>query len=422
MEFWEKLRRQIGNVVTAKGVKRNGNLYELTGKLKSVDDCNKVEVDYMGFDEIEFYFASFELPLYEILDKDGEVLYENHDAVDYIHKFYKIDDIVDEKYKLFGDYYLQSALDNAEEYVWNMVKGNDKFRSVFRKTITDPKNNMSYWYPQISSIGFRTPKTETIKLTSDVTDPLDRYLESRRQDIDSLELYKRNLIELIKNNSSFDFNDKLFMKSGVFSNKFNFDNCKVDSLEELPEKFAVIYNVEKNQARGNAPSELVLREFIESSISRKTIYNGMPLNTEFRVFYDFDKKQVIGIESYWHEKDMSNGLKDNKDINNYLDEKDAINSEFNNLKHVLMDECSKLAGADLQGLWSVDFMWNGSEFVLIDMALAECSHAWEKFQHLTPNGIDINQIVINDIILPNRVKELISESKTFKPQENNVME
>lgn len=422
MEFWEKLRRQIGNVVTAKGVKRNGNLYELTGKLKSVDDCNKVEVDYMGFDEIEFYFATFELPIYEIIDQNGNVMYENHDAVDYLQKFRSDDEIVDEKYKLFGDYYLQCMLENAEEYVWTMVKYNDQFRSDFRKTITDPKNNMSYWYPEVANLGFRTPKTEVIKLTSEVTDPLDKYLDSRRQDTESFEEYKSKLIELITETTSFTFDDKLFMKSGVFSNKFNFDNCKVDSLEELPEKFAMIYNVEKNQARGNAPSELVLREFINSSTQRKAIYNGMPLNTEFRVFYDFDNKQVIGIDNYWHEKDMSNGLRDNQDINNYLDEKDFINEEFEELKPVLMEECSKLAESELNGLWSVDFMWNGSEFVLIDMALAECSHAWEKFQHLTPNGIDINQYVIGNNVLPNRVKELINESQIIKKQDPTVME
>jgi len=421
MEFWEGLRRQIGNIVTVKGIKRNGKVYEFTGKLKSVDDCNKVEVDYMGFDEIEFYFAHFELPICEIQDKDGEIIYENHDAVEYLQKFRTEDEMVDEKYKLFGDYYLQSSLDMVEDYVFNKVKYSDKFRNDFRRTITDPQNNMSYWYPKIANLGFRTPKTETIKLTSEVTDPLDRYLDSRRQDTESFNLYRERLINLIKNNTNFDFNDKLFMKSGVFSNKFNFDNCKVDSLEELPEKFAVIYNVEKNQARGNAPSEIVLREFIESTAGRKTIYNGMPLNTEFRVFYDFDEKKVIGIENYWHEKDMSNGLKTNEDINSYLDEKDNINREFEELKPVLMQECSKLENSELKGLWSVDFLWNGSEFVLIDMALAECSHAWEKYQHLAPNGIDITKIEIDEYALPKRVKELIRESKNFQNQDPSGM-
>lgn len=45
----------------------------------------------------------------------------------------------------------------------------------------------------------------------------------------------------------------------------------------------------------------------------------------------------------------------------------------------LEDEAKKkLPSANLQGKWSIDFMYDGSNFVLIDMGRAECSYYYDK--------------------------------------------
>ena len=50
-------------------------------------------------------------------------------------------------------------------------------------------------------------------------------------------------------------------------------------------------------------------------------------------------------------------------------------SEYERLLPSLKSECEeKLKDVHLKGKWSVDFMWTGKEFVLIDMALARNSY------------------------------------------------
>ena len=59
----------------------------------------------------------------------------------------------------------------------------------------------------------------------------------------------------------------------------------------------VIYGVSSN-------NEWVVREFIDDKENNPTIYNGLPLHTEYRVFVDFDKEEIIGISPYWHPEVM----------------------------------------------------------------------------------------------------------------------
>ena len=56
-----------------------------------------------------------------------------------------------------------------------------------------------------------------------------------------------------------------------------------------------------------------------------------------------------------------------------------IERDFNLLSPYLEDEVKKkLPNANLSGKWAVDFMYDGTNFVLIDMARAECSYYYEK--------------------------------------------
>lgn len=413
MNLWEKLRRQIGNELTTYYVDENNQITEYKKKLFYVVDC--IKIDY-GMEDKEFLFVSNWAGenIYKIVDNNGNVIYENPKALTYSQLNMNENDIIDEQYRLFGDYFLKSRIASNNNLIETYVKYNTKFRNDFNEYVFKPENNLSYWYEKTKDLGFKTPKTEVFKLPEVILNILSQYTtcdDSEREQI--FEEYKNLMTEFLKQNSNFKDNQKLFIKSGVFSCKFDFSTCQVNSIEEIAENFLNIYLVETFKARrGHPPTEIVLREFIQPSYKRKQIYNGMPLNTEFRVFYDFDRKKLIGIENYWNPKDMKNGLNKNSDINNYLDEQSKIENDFKRLKPYLKEEVEqKLKNAHLQDKWSVDFMWDGKEFVLIDMAYAQCSHAWERYQHLTPDGFSIESVVNPKAIeMPERLAELINQS------------
>lgn len=414
MNFWEKLKREIGNPLTTVFAHR-GQIREETNILRAVNDY--FNIDY-GMDYMDFNFAGNGYNIYKLINKDGEILYENPRALNYYDTFKSFDDIIDERYNLFGDDFLKASINLKNAYVYNYIKYSKSFQDKFKKAITDTKNNLSYWYPKVKDIGFKTPKTETFSLSENIVNALIKTIESKNTDENSYDEYQNALLNMIIANTSFNFSEKLFIKSGTFSNKFNFESCTIKDFSELPSKFYEIFARELKVARGFPATEIVLREFIETSNNRHTIYNGMPLNTEFRVFYDFDSKKVLGIENYWNPEEMENGLRLNQDINNYLDEKNNINDEFDKLKDDLKKKCKKLEKVSLDDIWSVDFMWTGSEFVLIDMALAQCSFGWEKYQHLTNDGIKLEDVSINDGIFPQRVRQLIEENGLLKSEEN----
>lgn len=59
---------------------------------------------------------------------------------------------------------------------------------------------------------------------------------------------------------------------------------------------------------------LVLRKFINANYKRNSIYNEIPLNTEFRIFYDFENNKVLGIYNYWDTETMPDNLYNQDDL------------------------------------------------------------------------------------------------------------
>ena len=135
----------------------------------------------------------------------------------------------------------------------------------------------------------------------------------------------------------------------------------------------VMYGVSSN-------NEWVVREFIDDVENNPTIYNGLPLHTEYRVFVDFDTEEVIGISPYWHPQVMKENLLDigvsapiqkNHDYINYINHEETLMKRYEDNKDLVVSEVSKLLkDCTLKGQWSIDIMQNGSDFWLIDMARA----------------------------------------------------
>lgn len=187
---------------------------------------------------------------------------------------------------------------------------------------------------------------------------------------------------LYKNTKSFMKGKKLFMKTGVFSNKFDFQNCYCgEKRDNLGEKLNEMYYVSMING-ADKTIEVVFREYIEDAENRNTIYNGMPLRTEFRVFYDFDKRKPIGISNYWHPEVMTEKSL-GKDYANYVKTRDLIIEEYDQFKYLIVKEVDNLMkDVELTGCWSVDVMKNGEDFWFIDMALMENSALVEYMEEI----------------------------------------
>lgn len=130
----------------------------------------------------------------------------------------------------------------------------------------------------------------------------------------------------------------------------------------------------------NTTNEWVVREYIKDKESNPTIYNGLPLHTEYRVFVDFDTKEILGVSPYWRSDVMKNKFKEvsspqeRHDYVVYLMHEDVLNKHYNESVQTVLNELKKvIPRIKLTGQWSIDVMRNGDDYYIIDMALAEHS-------------------------------------------------
>lgn len=134
-------------------------------------------------------------------------------------------------------------------------------------------------------------------------------------------------------------------------------------------------------------NEWVVREYINDVENNPTIYKGLPLHTEYRVFIDADTKEVIGKSPYWDvnvlsERFSTGSDRDKADMkHDYIAvqvHKEILEKRYNeNINKVVEKIKSLINDLDLNGQWSIDIMQNGEDFYIIDMALAKSSAYYE---------------------------------------------
>lgn len=170
-----------------------------------------------------------------------------------------------------------------------------------------------------------------------------------------------------------------FIKTGTFSSKFQFANAKCAEPREMGEYFQVVNNFAMELGAGHTV-DLVVREYIEDTENNPTIYNGMPLRTEFRAFIDCDTDTVLGVVPYWHpivmKRVLGAGLVDSiqQDFETYAAHEDKLTREFNEQVAGVTRRLERLVPhLDLAGKWSIDIMKTGDEFYAIDMATMQSS-------------------------------------------------
>lgn len=319
--------------------------------------------------------------------------------------------------------YLTSSDPQKQKRSYNMFRqGLDllDLDQIVYMMLDQNKNSMGYWLPRIveevqKDNFFIIPKTTIIKVPITLLQlPRIGYEELNRTTLDIVNEYCKKAFNLNTNN-------KYFIKTGTYSSKFDFRNALVQGkseVESLGEYLLFIHSQALSMARYdlsglNRPiiygvsttNEWVVRDFIEDKENNLTIYHGLPLHTEYRVFVDFDEKIVLGIHPYW-EKDKlishfestirgaTNFLEKMKNENsssilNYEEELSKAYQSLTDAKHDLItymsnyEELNKryldnkdivckhieniIKNCDITGQWSIDVMQNGSEFYIIDM-------------------------------------------------------
>lgn len=263
--------------------------------------------------------------------------------------------------------------------------------SVMYEILGTNVNSMGKWLPQMveavkKQSFFRIPATTIIKV------PLT-LLQMTRLDYEMLTPTTLAIAdEYCKKVFHLNTKEEYFIKTGTYSSKFDFRNAYVHGekeVNELGEYLLFIQNQASCMASPlNKPviygvsttNEWVVREFIHDKENNPSIYKGLPLHTEYRVFVDFDDDTVLGVSPYWHPDVMKHrfgGMDDKDSPHNKHDwviysahEKTLMDRYYKNVGQVVSGIKKILPDVQLNGQWSVDIMQNGDDFWIIDMATA----------------------------------------------------
>ena len=261
--------------------------------------------------------------------------------------------------------------------------------------IAKNKNSIGNWFPELTQAVkkqdfFKIPDTTIIRV------PLPLLQLTK---LDYMELTKTSLEiadRFCEKAFSLDRQKEYFIKTGVFSSKFDFRNAHIQGAEEvrtIGEYLLFIHFQASSMAHfdlngRNQPViygpgttvEWVCREFIQDKEQNPCIYKGLPLHTEYRVFIDADKNDVIGIAPYWDPDTMKKrfGHESDKDSPHqvhdyiiYMAHENILMKRFaENKDSVVQHIKDMLPDLNLTGQWSLDVMQNGNDFYIIDMALA----------------------------------------------------
>lgn len=313
-----------------------------------------------------------------------------------------------------------------ELYLKYLETGNKQYYHMFRQGLdiqdlddvtyamigTNP-NSMGHWLPQLvdaakDSTFFKIPATTIVKVPMTL-------LQLTRLDYGSLTPTTLETVDRFCQKAfGLDEAKEYFIKTGTYSSKYDFRNAYVHGAKEVRELGEYLLYIHHQAIMMAGPltspciygvsttNEWVVREFIPDKENNPSIYKGLPLHTEYRVFVDCDSDEVIGISPYWEPNVMKQRFGHEKDANSphqihdyviyqmheetlmkrYEENKDRVKEEVENL----------LPRLNLTGQWSIDIMQNGDDFWLIDMALAQDSALIECVPEQRRKAVEENWI------------------------------
>jgi len=255
------------------------------------------------------------------------------------------------------------------------------------------KNSIGYWLPKIIGISdFKIPNTKIIKVPLALLQ-LGRVFEYNQITPTTFEIINRYCQKVFE----LDLDRSYFIKNGVYSSKFDFRNAKVTTPQEVKELGQYLFYIHQQSCQMvsllnnisvygcGTTNEWVVREYIESNV-KETIYMGLPLNTEYRIFVDFDRKTILSSNQYWDKEVMIRRFKENRN-NHDVHDMITFNMASERLEKIYNENIYKVEkmvqklldnNIEMKGQWSIDIMQVKNEFYLIDMALAENSYYYDR--------------------------------------------
>ena len=256
------------------------------------------------------------------------------------------------------------------------------------KILDNNMNQIGYWLPKVAEISpFKIPDTKIVKVPLSLLQlgRVFEYSELTPTTFRIINEYCKKVFEL-------DLNGTYFIKNGVFSSKFDFRNAKVTTPQEVAELGQYLFYIHQQACQMasllnnksiygcGTTTEWVVREYIESSV-KETIYMGLPLNTEYRIFVDFDTKAILSDNQYWNKEVMNKRFEENRnnhdihDVITYNMASERLEKTYNENIGKVKEMVQELLNNNIEmtGQWSVDIMQVENDFYLIDMALAENS-------------------------------------------------
>lgn len=261
-----------------------------------------------------------------------------------------------------------------EAMLSRLLSVSDLTEKTYERFAKNP-NSLYNWYPAVEkALGktdteLKSPDTKVMRL------PIEMAQFIRLEYHEASQADKELFNEFIFEQFGLEDGKTYFIKTGTFSSKFQFANAKCYEPREMGEYFQVINNFAMQVGAGQTV-DLVVREYIEDVEDNPTIYNGMPLRTEFRAFVDCDKDELIGVAPYWHpivmKRALQAGLSESiqQDYQTYLSHEETLVDEYNEHLHRVKKEIkSLLPNLNLSGQYSIDVMKNGDDLYVIDLAL-----------------------------------------------------
>lgn len=264
-----------------------------------------------------------------------------------------------------------------------MRKAHEHYMNYLREN----KNNFSYWFPKLSIVsqyGIMVPQSYIVDVPEDI---FKAFFNERKNDMEIVQEWaQKALLPLISQH----FKGKdVFIKNGCYSGKFSFDKCchiKPDATDNdiVRNLCNLQYDSILKETDGNL--EIILREWIKPQEGNKTIYEGMPLRTEMRLFYDFSSHKPLYWVNYWNWDDCHDPIcvgwdgerKEDADVYEeyypYLEEELEMCQKkyWQNIVEALKNVTV------MEGIWSVDFLFEDDKVWLIDAAIGQRSYYWDS--------------------------------------------
>lgn len=304
-----------------------------------------------------------------------------------------VDDALDEFYRIqqTGEYWQpdgNKTLDDAiHECRWAILK--DAIQKRGHEAVADfvGTDISSDTYDRLyGSAFFKVPDTKILRV------PITM-LQLTRLGFETLNPVTKEIVNrYCQKVFHLDGYEDYFIKTGTYSSKYEFRNAHIHNpkeINEMGEYFLFLNHLTCSMASplnnrcfygANTTNEWVVREYIKDKENNPTIYNGLPLHTEYRVFVDFDTKEILGASPYWRSDVMKNEFKkvsspqERHDYVVYKMHEDILNQRYHESVQTVLAELKKvIPRIELTGQWSVDVMRNGNDYYIIDMALAENS-------------------------------------------------